>query len=488
MGFGKTLRERYKFIRVLVNAQKTVWYPVLFAALCTVSGINDHKVYIPILWVLTSFILFSVLFTDDNKVFLPPLLMIFCSLGIDTDKHAFTSSGGELLSFYDPGAFKQIMIICVICVGAFVVRLIADGSIKRAFTKRRFFSFSILFLDAAFLLNGVLSPKYSPINLLYGAIMALGFTVVYFFVSGMLDESRDPITYACYSMVATAYVALCQVLYIVLGLIKADNFLLVYSNGNIIINRGEFVLGWGISTVIAAVFVLGIPAALYLAKDKKACLFSFLSATLFAAGTIIVNTRSAIVVGILSYIFGVILCCMCGKNRIYNRIFTAVMAIAAIAVYLTLCFDSDAPKDFWDKIVHLFRFTENSDSGRIPLWKNGIEDFRSSPLFGVGFDDGAYDDALRSNNIFSNMYHCLAIQFPAALGAFGSIAFLVHLAYVCYLCFNKINVEKVLLLTVSLMIMAMSLVDNFFFYFNFQIFYCVFLVCAEKVDLKNGCN
>ncbi len=479
MGFGKVLRERFSFIRFLVNAQKTIWYPVLFALLCIISGLNDHTVYVPILWIFTAFILFSVFFADDNKVFLTPLLMIFCSLGIDTDKHSFTDSNGELLSFYDPDAFKSIMTVCVICVSALLIRLVCDGSIKRAFTRRRFFTFSIILTDAAFLLNGAFSPQYEPINIFYGALMALGLTVVYFLVSGMLDDSEDPVTYACYSMVATAYVALAQIMYVVLELIKTDSFFKVLPSGATIVNRDDLVLGWGISTVIAAVFVLGIPAAMYLAKDKKACILSYLSAILFAIGAVFVNTRSAVIVGFISLLFCMILCCITGKNRVCNRIFTALLVMSAITAAVIFCLQLESPEEFFDRIMVVFRLKGNSDSGRITLWQNGIQDFKASPIFGVGFNNGAYDEALRHNNLFSNMYHCLLIQIPASMGLFGVICFTVHFACLAYLCFKNISVIRVLLLSVALMILAMSLVDNFFFYFNFQIYYCVFLVCAE---------
>ncbi len=486
MGFGKTLRERYRFIRILVNAQKTVWYPVLFALLCTIAGLNDHMVYIPILWVLTVFILFSAIFGDDNKVFLPPLLMIFCSLGIDTDKNAFNTSNGELLSFFDAGAFAQMMAICAICVSALLLRLIADGSVKRAFSKHRVFSTGFILFDVAFLLNGVLCEEYTPINILFGVVTGLGFTVVYFLVSGMLENSEDAITYACYSMVATAYVAFSQTLFISIGLIREGMFTIPFGD-SYIVNRGELVLGWGLSTVIAAVFVLGIPPAMYLAANKSASLFSYTSALLFLFLSAAVNSRSAMIVGIAAFIFCSVICCIKGKNRIRIRIYISVLAVLFAVVLIILCSRLESVGDFFNELIQVLRLTKNSDSGRFKLWSSGIEHFRSAPLFGVGFEKGGLGAAIPQNNIFSRMYHCILVQFPASMGAVGCISFLVHLVSVGYLCFKRPSANKWLLLSIPLMIIGMSLADNFFFYFNFQIYYCVFLACAEKAfreDLK----
>ena len=51
------------------------------------------------------------------------------------------------------------------------------------------------------------------------------------------------------------------------------------------------------------------------------------------------------------------------------------------------------------------------------------------------------------------------------------------------LLWRKPNAKKVLLLTLPFMILLMSLVDNFFFYLNQQIAYCMFLAVAERKDL-----
>jgi O-antigen ligase len=112
------------------------------------------------------------------------------------------------------------------------------------------------------------------------------------------------------------------------------------------------------------------------------------------------------------------------------------------------------------------------------LWERGWQDFAAWPVFGVGFEKGAFVGWEVLRNVFANMYHNVFVQFAAAMGILGIGAFGVHLWQVGRL-FRKPKGKTVLLLTLPVMILMMSLVDNFFFYLNQQIAYCMFLAVAE---------
>lgn len=481
VGIFKALREKYSLIRFLVEAQKTVWYPVLFAALCTIAGTNNYKMYIPILWVLTAFVLFSALFADDNKVFLTPLLMIFFSLGCDTERDAFLESNGDMLSFMSPKAFPWVIVICAICVSAFVIRLFADGSVAAAFKKRRRMTIGIIAMDIAFLANGILSPTYSARDFGLGAFLAMGFTVVYFLVSGMLENSRDVVKYACVVMLGTAYVAFLQIMTVLLRKhLEGDKFLFIGADGGMLINRTELTLGWGVTTVVAAVFILGIPAAMYLAKNCRFSAFSYVSAVFFLIGAVLINTRASMAVGAVAFVVCVILCLFSKKNRLYICIYSGLLLIFTACALIIIHVKIIPLDSLIRKMIDILRIG-GGDSGRSLLWQNGIEDFKSSPVFGIGFNNGAYEDAARRENFYSNMYHCILVQIPASMGIVGGIAFLLHCAELCILCFKKFSANKLLVLLVPLMILALSLVDNFFFYLHFQIFYGALLAVAETM-------
>lgn len=484
MCFAKKLREENKLIRFLVEFQKSPWYPALFAALCIISGTNTNTVYIPVLWILTFFVLFSAFFTDDDKVFLTPLLMIFFGLGTDVPGDAFLQSNGDMLSSFNMSTFPQVIVMLVICVGALVIRLIIDGSVAVAFKKRRMFTIGIIAMDAAFLCNGLFGADPSLSNLGYGALLAMGFTVVYFLVSGMLESSKGVAEYACYAMTGTAYVALMQILTVATRAMIYGKFFIEHADGSTEINRHTLVLSWGVTTVVAAVFVLGIPAAMYLAKKGKHPLFSYCSSILFLFGALLINARAAVLIGSLVFFICCILCCTKGKNAVQNRVLTtAIFAVSAFVGAFVLYQIFTSP-ELMDKFKSIFRLGENIDSGRFNLWEDGWNDFISSPIFGIGFENGGYADAVKRNNFFSNMYHCIFVQLLGAMGAVGALAFVLHLVSLGWATFKKFSASKLLILFVPFTVLLLSLLDNFFFYLHFQIFYGVFLAVAEWMIFK----
>lgn len=485
MCFAKKLREENKLIRFLVNFQNSVWYPILFASLCIISGTNTNTVYIPVLWILTFFVLFSAFFTDDNKVFLTPLLMIFFGLGTDVQGDAFLQSNGNMLSSFDMSTFPQVIVMLVICVGALVIRLIIDGSVAAAFKKRRMFTVGIIAMDIAFLCNGLFGADPSISNLGYGALLAMGFTVVYFLVSGMLESSKGVTEYACYAMTGTAYVALMQILTVATRAMIHGKFFIEHADGSTEINRHTLVLSWGVTTVVAAVFVLGIPAVMYLAKNRKYPLFSYCSSILFIFGALLINARSAVLTGAFVFFICCILCCIKGKNVVQNRVLTAVIFTVSAFIGGFVLYQILSSPELMEKFKSIFRLGENIDSGRFKLWREGWNDFISSPIFGIGFENGGYTDEVKRNNFFSNMYHCIFVQLLGAMGTVGAVAFVLHLVSLGWATFKKFSISKLLILLVPFTVLLLSLLDNFFFYLHFQIFYGVFIAVAERMIFKD---
>lgn len=478
MLFAQKANERSKIIRGLNRVQNSVFYPIVFAALCIFAGLNDKTVYLPIMWTMCGLLILSVLFSADNKVLLVPMLMSYYSLGSDSEKLEFIDTDKIYLQSFDQEAFKQIVLCGVIMVLAVVVRLIADGSIARAFKKRGICTFSILLLDAALLMNGIFSSGYSALNLGYGALLATAITVVYFLVLAMLDRSENAIPYACKTLVCTSYVALIQCSVSALKMHKEGN-LFRYNEALEIIGINRQTLSWGVATIIGAVIVIGIPAAMYLAKNCKYSFVSYASALLFLCGAVLVDTRSALIVGSVFFVLCALISCVNGKNRWFNRAYTLVL-IAAICVALIYVNNKIIPlNEFFDKIRNILRFEDLESDGRIPLFKNGIEDFKSSWLFGVGFNNGGYAADVVKNNVYSKMYHNIVIQFLGSMGVVGIAAFLIHLKQLGEVAVRRFSLDKLLLIFVPLMTICMSMADNFFFYANFQIIYSVFLAISE---------
>ena len=165
--YTEKLCEQSRIIKILVRAQNSVIYPIVFAALCVCSGLSDKTFYLPIMWILCGFVVFSALFSHDNKVFLVPMLMVYYSLGRDGEHTLYDDLKMEYLQSFDSDAFIHICVCGIVMASAFIIRLIADGSVKRALQKRGICTWGILSLDIVLILNGIFSANYSPLNLTF---------------------------------------------------------------------------------------------------------------------------------------------------------------------------------------------------------------------------------------------------------------------------------------------------------------------------------
>ena len=475
-------QKRPKLIDAIEKFQLSGAYPVFFAILCVISGLGNKYFYLPILAIFALCVLFSVFFVRDDRVFLVPMLMIYFSIGADKP-HAFADSKGELFSAFDPDGLIGICILAAIIIVPYVIRFIVKGAIPFACKEGKWIFWGIIALDVSIIIGGLFSPHFNLISILYGSIIAIGGTL--FFIIGyyiIKHASSDIIPYTCRILVIACLLISAQVAVVAIKAHLAQDLLIYHEgSGRWIVQRIHFCFPWGMPTVIGAMAALGIPAAMYMAKNEKHPILYYLSSLLFFAVSLIVNTRSAMIVGGIALLISAVAICFSGRNKRSNRVLSSVF-FAAIAVALSLFFYNTTKAGTLNQtltdIYKLLRFDSIND--RIQIFKAGFDDFLSFPIFGVGWDKGALDPTERFNNFFSNMYHSLIIQIGASTGIIGSLAFLNHAKDIAIIGFKKICIDRFLILAVPVMILCMSLVDNFFFYLEFQIPYVVFLALAEK--------
>lgn len=475
------MKKRPKFIDAIEKFQLSGAYPVFFAILCTISGLGNKYVYLPIISILALAILFSVLFVRDNKVFITPIFMIYYSMGTD-NAQAFATSNGDVLAAFDSDGFAGICILAAIITIPFIVRLIADGSFAIAFKKRSFLSYGLLALDISILLGGAFSDRWTFESFIYSLIIIAGLNLFYIILSSIIQRSDSKIIpYACQIFVFACLIISAQVIVTAIKAHSAGD--LIYYEASMdrwLIQRLNFFFSWGIPTIVGAITSLGIPAALYLAKNKRFPLFYHACAILFFAISIIVNTRSALIVGGLFWIVGVVIIIFVGKNKKFNLFFLlSLLSVFLGGVLLFACIQGkEVLIEFFWEFGKTLRFDLISD--RVLLYQKGIDDFFISPIFGVGFAKGVSHSGNISNNFFSNMYHCLVIQMGVSAGIAGLIALIIHVKDIFILGIKKFSIDRLFILSVPIMILCMSMVDNFFFYLNFQIPYVAFLILAQK--------
>ena len=475
------LKKRPKFIDAIEKFQLSWAYPVIFAVLCTISGVGNKYVYLPVISVLAILVLFSVLFVRDKMVVFAPTIMIYFSMGID--RHgAFAETRGEVASSFDTDGLVGICILGVIVVAPFLLRIILDGSVARVFKEKNPLSYGIIFLNVAALLGGLFSEHWTPQSFLYGIFVVAGLDLFFIILSSVIKDSKLlTASYACRALVITCLMICAQIFIVALYLhtngmlIRVDEW-----TGRWILLRENLAMSWGISTVIGATAVLGIPAAMYLAKNERFPIIYYISALIMLGTSVLVNARSAMIVGAFFLLFGIITVSFSGKNKRCNLIFSAILlfsASCAAAFALWYFTRSASVEEVWISMSKFMRFDSVND--RLSLFRVGLRDFASSPILGVGWSKGGNSIDKHAGNFYSNMYHCIVIQMAASTGIVGMAAMITHVKDLVLMVFKRFSIDRLFLISVPLMILSTSLVDNFFFYLNFQIIYVAFLLVAQ---------
>ena len=93
------IREKNKIVSALVKFQNSSFYPIVFAIICVISGTHSKAVYLPCIWFLSAVVIFSLLFSDDLKVFIVPAFLLYYAIGFDSDPSTFLQSINNSLHF-----------------------------------------------------------------------------------------------------------------------------------------------------------------------------------------------------------------------------------------------------------------------------------------------------------------------------------------------------------------------------------------------------
>ncbi len=481
------IREKSTVVSAIVRFQNSALYPFLFAVLCAISGANGKEIYIPLISLLTAASIFGGLFSRDLKVFLVPAFLIYYSIGFDAEPEHYTVTEHAERPFFDMSSLPFLLVCLALLLCALTYRLIKTGAVKDILRKRGIFFSGIVLIDAALLLNGAFSPDWHIANLAYGLFTALPLTVFYCLFLAVIGNSENGVSYACKTLVAVGLSTVLQVAILSYRFNANDVLFIRYAGGAIhSVNRYLFFNSWGVPTIIAAVAAIAIPAAFYLAHSHRFPILGYMCASAFLVIPFALSTRSAMIIGTLVFLLCIIALCGKCKNRIFNRIMTALILISCTAVICYLLFtESETVALFLHRLKKAMRFNAAADadtflSGRLEFWRNGINAFKNAPLFGSGFMHGADSPA----DVYFKMYHNIVIEFLGSMGIFGIFALAVHFKHGLEVMIRRPDADKFILLLVPVSLLGMSMADNFFFYPNFQLIYAAFLACAE-ISLEN---
>ena len=118
-------------------------------------------------------------------------------------------------------------------------------------------------------------------------------------------------------------------------------------------------------------------------------------------------------------------------------------------------------------------------SGRIEIWKTGLDQFIHHPVFGVGWYQ-------IPNLGFQARYHNTLVQLLASTGIFGTLCYAFHRFETYYVTFKKPNLEKTFAFITILSILISSLLDCFLFNIWLGFEYGFLLAYIEGRNLVEG--
>jgi O-antigen ligase len=184
-------------------------------------------------------------------------------------------------------------------------------------------------------------------------------------------------------------------------------------------------------------------------------------------------SRNTLIFATLVTAVSLILGCFVGKSKVLFRIFVpiAVLCFIGVTVY------------FWDELILLLAdIIERgfSDNGRFRIWRRGFENFKESPIFGKGFFTYGNQNHDDTANFLPFMAHNTVIELLSALGVFGLYAYGYYRFSSLKPLFKRPRYEIVYIYLSIIVVLLMSLLDNFVFYIYTMFYYSVMLALVFK--------
>ena len=400
-----------------------------------------------------------------------PVFTVFLFMGVMLSmKNSPSTIRGHSDYFYRPEIFVPIIIIITLLVAAMVFRFVKT-CINKKFKLTPMF-FGLCAFSVALLLNGANQKDYDIKNLMFSGMMVAFFLGIFVVVKDNLKLDKKP-----YEKIALSFFALSILLIIELVVVYAINDGVV-ANGHI--DRERLIWGWGKYNYYGVLAVMCIPAVTYLAGIKKHGYLYTLYSFLIILACVFSCSRQNYICAALIYPVCLVILLWKGKYRKINAIIIGVAVIAA-AVFVGVAFNqiSDAFKRLCENFYYVGG--EFSGNGRTRLWRDAIKNFKSSPIFGIGFTTFLPEDPKNGFSFIPSMYHNTILQMMGACGILGLVTYCVHRVQTVISYFKNITVERTFIVLIILVILITSLIDHHLF----SIFPTIVYSCLVAVLVKS---
>lgn len=387
----------FKFEGFLNKFYHSNAFLVLMSVLTLVGWILDNDIFMLIMLSLSIVIFFVC--KNTTPFFIFQWLFLFSSWAGIFGLNMF---GWRLV-------FPALLIVSIIFN---IIRFKPD--FKYAFSAKTIkgFTFSMLLLIIPMSLGGLFyHDRYIIIYLQVVALFTgLALMIGYFMaMSKKYIEDKDAVIKLIVKlMFCLGVIASMQIIttFIRVGSLEAIKAMLV--------DRKGVYLGWGGSNHVGAILALCIPANFYyMLKCKKAGFLFVIIAFIEFCLLILTRSRGALLFTTIALPVMFTYVIVKSNNKLSIGITAAVLIGATIT--LMLIFKS-ALYEVINKMIEI----GFNDSGRINLWKEGLDHFKNYPIFGVGWEIGTPRDEL---SFYPRAYHSMVIQVMACSGIVGLLGY-----------------------------------------------------------------
>ncbi len=466
----KEFCENFKnngFVKVLNSFYSSKIFPFISAAValaCYILGWDLVTIY----YLVISAVLILV-FSDNTTpgitvlLFVPVLMSKQNSLSVvigNSDYYTRTENLAQILTLLSLLLIASVYKIAVTCINK-------KFKLTPAFWILAVFSAALLF-------NGAFSKDYDPKNLIYGLVMVASFLFIFSLIKDNLKLDKKG-----FEQIALGFVAL-SILLVVELIFEYCRTEGIFENG--IINRYKLIFGWGVYSDYGLLLGICIPPVLYLAGIKKyGTVYLLYSFVLFACAFLCCSRQTMVTVALI-YPICLLILFVKGNNQILNLCVTAAAAIAAIIV---LGIYQQYVIDFFKTIFDNLIVDGNLDgSGRMRLYKQALEYFKSQPFWGVGFYV-SFDYSIPTTiSLFPAMCHNTVLQVLSCSGIVGISAYAIHRIQTVVSFFKNVNLERTFIaLSIASFVIAALFANHMFRIFSTMI-YSALLAVLDKSEKK----
>lgn len=446
------IKTKNRLISAVLGVMNSDMYPFVNAAVFTL--LYYLSLDIVALYYLALSIIFAMLFCDDLTPFFSQV--IFVNFVVSYNNSPSSVSGGS--GYYlNPVIYVQIFALIFLCASAVIYRL------ALAISQKRFnlngVSVSLIIFACSLLLSGAFSDDYSGIDFFYGFALAFFFCIINFVFNGNAKTDGVNVKKIC-----LAFVALSAMLLVQLSIKIVTNFGAIIQDG--VIQKSGFTFGWGIWNTMSMYLVISIPPIFCLAcREDKGYLYFIYAIAVFVA-VFVVSSRQGMLGAVLIFPICLFMLLKYGKNRTVNIAITLVFA--GLVLIFVGCFFDSVKKMFSGVLSQLFNSDGNlSGSFRVELFGVAIENFITSPIFGVGFEAPTKYaiEFVGLNGIIPLMYHNTVAQLLASCGVVGIAAYCHHRFQTIKSLIKNRSLERAFLALSVAALLLLNLFDNHLFYF-----------------------